>query len=71
MTHYSSNDILELARLREDGYREVTLELAQDDTCDAPGSTKWNLAGPGSVHFLIHPTGWQATPGETITRRYK
>lgn len=69
--HYSSNDILERAQTRDDGYREATLELAQGDTCDAPGTTKWNLAGPGTVHFLIHPTGWHATPSETITRRHK
>ena len=70
MAHYTYNDILERALPIGNGYTETVLELEEGDTADNPASTKWVFAGPGTVGYLIHPSGTQVHADESVGRRY-
>lgn len=69
MTHHSSTDITAAAEDIGEGWSRATVILRKGDTCHNPGSTKWVFAGPGTVTFAIHATGWGIEASEGLTRK--
>lgn len=70
MSHHTAGDILRAAEPTEGGWRRLQLTLAEGDTADSGTSTKWAYAGPGTVEYLIHPSGWIVRPDDAVHRRY-
>ncbi len=71
MTHYNQAAVFELATDIGDGWRESVLTLAKDDTAWSALSSKWDFRGPGKVVYLIHRSGIEVRPDDTIKRRYR
>ncbi|BBY54064.1 hypothetical protein H7J07_05500 [Mycobacterium koreense] len=67
--HYTHDDIMDRATDLGDRYRETVLVLEDGDTAESALSTKWCFGGPGTVRYLIHPSGWQVAPDDTISKR--
>lgn len=55
--HYGFEQIKEMAtEPDENGYQTAIVTLENGDTAYAPGTTKYDLAGVGSISYLIHPS---------------
>lgn len=67
--HHTMQNIMDASTDIGDGWRRTALRLAPGDTAPDATSTKWQFAGPGSVEYLIHPTGWIVRPGGSVTRQ--
>ena len=70
MVHFSTEDIIARAVPIGEGWKKAEIELASGDTAVSPGSTKWVFLGPGTITYLIHPSGWDVTPSEHVSRTY-
>jgi hypothetical protein len=57
MAHFSEEDIKARATPIGDGWSKLTLALEDGDTAYCGASTKWKWAGPGTVTYMIHPSG--------------
>lgn len=68
--HYTQQDIQDRATDAGNGWTKAVIELGKDDTAHSAVSTKWDFAGPGTVAYMIHPSGWDVRPSVTITRTY-
>ncbi|QHB36985.1 hypothetical protein SEA_ROARY_94 [Mycobacterium phage Roary] len=69
--HYSHGDILEAGEDLGEGWRKAVIVLEAGDTAHSALSGKWDFAGPGTVEYLMHPSGWTVSPSPTITRHYR
>jgi hypothetical protein len=69
--HYGYNDILRAASNDplEGGGTKLVLHLREGDTADSGSSTKWVLAGPGTVTYYIRPDGWNVQTSDGISTR--
>ena len=61
--HYGQQAIQDTSRDIGQGWRRADVALGAGDTAYDPGSTKTVLAGPGTVTYHIHPSGWITAPG--------
>lgn len=68
MTHWNTMMIRAVARDIGDGWTKTVIRLDHDDTADAGTSTKYAWGGPGEVEYLMHPSGWQIAPSDTVKR---
>ncbi len=64
--HYGPEQIIDLAKPAGNGWTRTELTLQEDDTAHCGASTKWQWKGPGTVTYLIHPSGW--TEDSTASR---
>lgn len=55
--HYTSAQVIALAKDIGGGYKRAIVTIGGEDTIDVPTSTKWFLRGPANVQWLIHPSG--------------
>lgn len=55
MTHHDYFEIYRRALANAD--QEITVELAEGDTADVPGTTKKVAIGPGEVTYVAHRDG--------------
>lgn len=66
MKHYTHDDIVGAAQPVGDGWVRTTVTLWDGDTAYLPGTTKYVVAGPGQVIYLVHPSGEEfSRSGET------
>lgn len=68
--HYGHADILAAGEDIGEGWTKAVITLEPGDTAHSGLSSKWDFAGPGEVTYLMHPSGWHVTPGDTITKSY-
>jgi len=68
--HYDTNAVLLRAEELGDGWSRAEIRLDSGDTAESGTSTKWFLAGPGAIEYLIHATGWIVRPDASVTRTY-
>ena len=68
--HHDHGAILNQAEDIGEGWSRTILTLADGDSAHSAVSTKWDYRGPGQIQYLIHPSGWQVRPDDTITRLY-
>ncbi|AEL17689.1 hypothetical protein AVV40_gp15 [Mycobacterium phage Swirley] len=69
--HYSHADIMAAAEDLGDRWSKAVIELGPGDTAHSALSSKWDFQGPGTVEYLMHPTGWTVRPSATISKHYK
>lgn len=65
--HYTATKIIEASSDIGEGWRKTQIVLMPEDTAYAPGSTKRVFAGPGSVTYHIHASGWSVVRDDSVT----
>lgn len=69
--HYTLIDIFAAAPMADEtGWTKAVITLEKGDTVVSALSDKWVFAGPGEVEFLMHPSGWQVVPSDTVRKQY-
>lgn len=68
--HYDLGLIMAEAEDLGEGHRKAVVNLKKGDTAASALSEKWVFAGPGTVTYWMHPSGWDIEPSETVKRQY-
>lgn len=68
--HYTHDDIMAAGEDLGERWSKAIITLNADDTAHSALSTKWDFAGPGTVEYLMHPSGWQVSASETVSKHY-
>lgn len=66
--HYTQQDIIDRSHTLGSGWTKATVELGVGDTTESAVSTKWDYVGPGTVTYMIHASGWDVRPDDTVGR---
>lgn len=69
--YYSQADIVAAGKDIGDRWSKAVITLGEGDTAHSALSSKWDFTGPGTVEYLMHPSGWTVVPSESITKHYK
>lgn len=67
--HYTRKDIMAAGIDIGDGWTRAEIVLENGDTADSALSSKWQFAGPGTVEYLMHRSGWHITPTD-VRKQY-
>ncbi|MBM4654009.1 hypothetical protein GS896_27555 [Rhodococcus hoagii] len=66
--HYDQAAIMAAGEDLGQGWSKTVVKLDEGDTAYSGVSTKYDFRGPGEVAYMMHASGWNVDPSDTITR---